>query len=56
MLMMLTAGIIDTLAKPLKISQILDTFLAQSVQHSTLDLRVMTSSLTLGMEPTLKNK
>jgi len=32
------------------------TWLAQSVDHATLDLKVMSLSPTLGVEPTLKNK
>ena len=31
-------------------------WLAQSVEHATLDLRVVSSSPTLDMEPTLKKK
>ena len=32
------------------------TWLIQWVQHATLDLRIMSSSPTLGIEPTLEKK
>ena len=39
-----------------KIKNSRDTWVAQSVEYVTLDLGVMSSSPTLGMEPTLKKK
>ena len=42
--------------KPLETHSSRAAWLAQSVEHMTLDLRVESSSPKLGMEPTLKNK